>query len=88
MTISYGDRTQIREVMSGGSYYSHNDLRLHFGLGSAHQVDAIEVAWPSGIKDRLTQVQANQILQIEEGKSMADSSPAAPPSVPVNRPRS
>jgi hypothetical protein len=33
--VSAGGRSQIDEVMSGSSYYSQNDLRLHFGLGKA-----------------------------------------------------
>ena len=36
--------------MSGSSYYSQNDLRLHFGLGPA-AADLVEVAWPSGGKE-------------------------------------
>jgi hypothetical protein len=58
------------EVMSGGSYYSHNDLRLHFGLGSSTKVDLIKIAWPSGLQDTVEGVAANQIIAIEEGKGL------------------
>jgi hypothetical protein len=62
-----GDRHQIDEVRSGGSFYSQNDLRIHFGLGKASRIDQIEVHWPSGQIDRLADVAANQILKIVEG---------------------
>ena len=45
-----GGHSQIEEVMSGASYISQNDLRLHFGLGRAKKVDQVAVQWPSGIK--------------------------------------
>ena len=35
-------------MLSQSSYYSHDDLRVHFGLGAASRVDEIEVRWPSG----------------------------------------
>lgn len=52
-------RMQIAEVRSGGSYLSQNALRLHFGLGSASQVD-VRVRRPSGEEERRTGVRANQ----------------------------
>jgi hypothetical protein len=58
---------QIDEVRSGGSYYSQNDLRLHFGLDQASKADAVEIAWPSGVKDVLHDLAANHLYVIEEG---------------------
>ena len=52
--------------MSGGSYYSHNDLRLHFGLGPSKKADTVEVAWPSGLKTSIRNIDANQTITIEE----------------------
>jgi hypothetical protein len=69
VSISAGGRTQIGEVMSGGSYYSHNDLRVHFGLGSAKTVDTLTVTWPSGIVDRLEAIEGNKILAVQEGSA-------------------
>ncbi len=46
--VTAGGRTQARAVVSQSSYYSHDDLRLHFGLGAATTADRIEVRWPSG----------------------------------------
>ena len=65
-----GERTQIDEVMSGSSYYSQSDLRLHFGLGSAAKVELVEVSWPSGLKESLHDVDANQRVTIREGKGI------------------
>ena len=58
---------QIEEVRSGGSYYSQNDLRLHFGLDQATQANAVEIAWPSGTNDTLHDLAANYLYVIEEG---------------------
>ena len=44
---------QVDELRSGGSYFSQNDLRLHFGLDAATKADLVEIAWPSGTKDQL-----------------------------------
>ena len=59
--------------MSGSSYYSQNDLRLHFGLGKAEQVDAIELRWPSGLNESLRAVPANQLVVIQEAKGLVSS---------------
>jgi hypothetical protein len=64
-----GDHSQIDEVMSGSGYYSQNDLRLHFGLGSASRIDLVEVKWPSGATQSIRDVKANQILRIEEARA-------------------
>jgi hypothetical protein len=66
VAVTAGGRTQIDEVRSGGSYLSQNDLRLHFGLGSAERADSISVRWPSGGKTVLKDVAADRILTIDE----------------------
>jgi hypothetical protein len=62
--------TQLREVRAGSSYLSQNDLRLHFGLGSATQADLVEVRWPSGRTETLRDVAAGQIVTAAEGKGI------------------
>ena len=62
-----GTRRQIDEVRSGGSHFSQNDLRVHFGLGASTRVDLIEVHWPSGTVERLRDIPADQIIRIKEG---------------------
>ena len=61
---------QIDEVRSGGSYYSQNDLRIHFGLGKANKVDLLEIRWPSGQIDQLKNVPANQLIFVKEGEGI------------------
>jgi hypothetical protein len=73
--LTAGERTQVDEVMSGSSYYSHNDLRLHFGLGQADTVSALEIDWPSGARTKLAGVKADQIIVIEEGKGIVRAEP-------------
>ena len=65
--IEAGGRTQIEEVRSGGSYLSHNDMRVHFGLGQADRVDQVRVRWPNGKTETLTSVKARQYVTIREG---------------------
>ncbi len=61
------DGSQIDEVRSGGSYYSQNDLRVHFGLGKFQRVKSLEISWPSGQVDRLNDLAAGQFVTIKEG---------------------
>lgn len=64
-------RTLMDEIRSGGSYYSQNDLRAHFGLGRAKQVKTLEVHWPSGVVDKLSDVAVNQVIYVKEGAGLA-----------------
>jgi hypothetical protein len=70
--VTCGDHRQIDEVMSGSSYYSQNDLRLHFGLGGAAAADAVEIAWPSGLKEALRDLPANHLFVVQEAKGIVD----------------
>jgi enediyne biosynthesis protein E4 len=66
-----GTHTQMDEVHSGSSVMSQSDLRLHFGVGKASVIDAIEVKWPTTQKiERFTMVKPNQILTIREGSGI------------------
>jgi hypothetical protein len=68
---------QWNAVRSGSSYCSQSDLALTFGLGNDSQVSALEIEWPSGAKERLTNIAANQFITVEEGKGIiAKSGPA------------
>jgi hypothetical protein len=62
-----GDIQQIDEVRSGGSYLSQSDLRVHFGLGKAKQVDLLEIRWPSGIVDKVQKLGVDQLIYVKEG---------------------
>ena len=64
---------QIDEVRSGGSYISQNDLRIHFGLGTADKVDLLEIRWPSGQVDTLKDIKPNQLVFVKEGTGIVRS---------------
>ncbi len=57
-------------VRSGSSYCSQSDLALTFGLGKDPKVTSIEIEWPSGARQKLTDIAANQFVKIEEGKGI------------------
>jgi len=59
---------QRGDVVSGGSYESTNDPRVHFGLGSNTVVDLVEVHWPSGARERFAVPQVDRIVTLIEGK--------------------
>lgn len=69
VVVSAREYQQAQAVLSQSSYYSHNDLRLHFGLGVRNQADRVTVYWPSGQVDNVSGVNANQITTIREGTS-------------------
>jgi enediyne biosynthesis protein E4 len=65
-----GELAQVDEVRSGGSYLSQNDLRLHFGLGKAERVDRVEIRWPSGKTEVLTNLAARSFYTVKEGEGI------------------
>ena len=72
-----GDMVQLGEVMSGGSYLSQSDLRIHFGLGKHETVEKAEILWPDGKTETLTHLSADQFYLIREGAGVISSTPAA-----------
>ena len=71
--VTSGERRQIDEVMSGSSYYSQNDFRLHFGLGRATQADSVELTWPSGLKESFRDLPANHLFILQETKGILET---------------
>jgi hypothetical protein len=65
-----GGRVQVREVKAGSSYLSQSDLRVHFGLGRATQVERLDVQWPGGRVEAIGVVPAGQIVTITEGRGI------------------
>ena len=61
---------QRGDVLSGGSYLSSNDMRVHFGLGDATSVDGIEIHWPSGKIEQFKIASVDRIFTVEEGKGV------------------
>jgi hypothetical protein len=71
--VSAGDLEQLGEVISGGSYLSQNDVRLHFGLGSHDAVDQAQIRWPDGNKEVLTHLAADRFYVVREGQGIVSS---------------
>ncbi|AFL88496.1 hypothetical protein Terro_2596 [Terriglobus roseus DSM 18391] len=66
---------QLDELRSGGSYYSQNDLRMHFGLDVAPKAETVKITWPSGVEDTWKDLPANQLHVLEEGGKLLKSTP-------------
>jgi enediyne biosynthesis protein E4 len=83
--LTAGGIRQRGDVMSGGSYESSNDQRLHFGLGQTTAVDGLEIHWSDGVVEHLSLPAVDRYFMIEEGKgiipsvydSMSGKSPSA-----------
>ncbi len=71
VTVAAGGVTQTDAVLSQSSFLSHNDLRLHFGLGEASRVDKITVRWPSGEVEEFPGVAADGLALLVEGTGQA-----------------
>jgi len=70
-----GDLVQLGEVISGGSYLSQSDLRIHFGLGGHKSVDKAKVFWPDGRVETLTNLIADRLYSVREGQGVVASKP-------------
>ncbi len=69
ITLHAGGKKQYTQKMSSSGYLSTNDPRIHFGLGQDTLVDTLEVVWPSGKKQTLTNLKVNQFLTIKESEA-------------------
>jgi hypothetical protein len=65
-----GELTQYAEVKSSGSYLAFSDLRVHFGLKAAKNIDLLEIRWPSGTVDTATNLSVNRRFIAVEGKEI------------------
>lgn len=65
--IESGGMTQTGWVLSGGSYLSQNDLRVHFGLGAATKIETVTVYWPSGHVDVMHNLEPDHFYSVLEG---------------------
>ncbi|MGA8109852.1 MAG: CRTAC1 family protein [Acidobacteriaceae bacterium] len=68
--LTAGGIRQRGDVLSGGSYLSSNDMRVHFGLGQAARVDAFEIHWPGGRVENVHLPAVDRIFTIEEGRGV------------------
>jgi enediyne biosynthesis protein E4 len=69
VTLVTSAGSQYATVSTAGSYLSSSDKRVHFGLGKETAAQRVEIRWPSGIRQSLKDVKADQILQIDEPES-------------------
>lgn len=76
------DLVQVDEVRSGGSYLSQSELRIHFGLGSHDRVDRVEIHWPTGKSDTITNLAADRIYAVKEGAGVVPREQVRPISAP------
>jgi hypothetical protein len=58
---------QLQEVRGGGSYFSQNDLRVHFGLGRSAAIERLEIRWPSGLEEQWRSLDVDRIVTLTEG---------------------
>jgi len=75
--VTAGNDRQTKMLRSGSSYLSSSELVLTFGLGTHPQVDSIEIQWPSGAKESISKVSANQFITIKEGSGILSAHPLA-----------
>ncbi len=68
--LTAGGIRQREDVLSGGSYLSSNDMRVHFGLGEVNKVDQVVIHWPSGAVEKLGLPAVDRIYTITEGKGV------------------
>lgn len=69
VTVKVNGLSSTRALLSQSSYYSHDDVRLHFGLGSSAMAEAIVIRWPSGTIQSLRDVKGDRIVRIREDEN-------------------
>ena len=80
--LTSSHQTQRGDVLSGGSFASSNDPRVHFGLGDAKTVDTLEIHWPSGSREKIPVTAVDRIYTVEEGKGIIRAVPPVTPGQP------
>jgi len=73
--VTAGKDEQWQMLHSGSSYLSQSELVLTFGLGGGTKADSVEVQWPSGKVDKLSNVPASQTITVQEGKGIVANRP-------------
>ncbi len=70
--LTTGGVRQRADVVSGGSYGSSSDLRVHFGLGPSSRIERVEIRWPDGKKEDLAVSGVDRIVTVVEGQGIVD----------------
>src|ERR1700751_1397593 len=68
-----GNLTSYDQSKGGMSYCSAQDPRIFFGLGTHTRVDSLEIWWPSGLKQTVTNLPVDMFLRVDEGKDKAQA---------------
>lgn len=68
ITVVTGERRRRAWINPGFSYLSSNDPRAHFGLGTADTIDAIQVLWPDGVRERFAGRKVDQVVVLRKGE--------------------
>lgn len=68
--LTAGGIRERQDVLSGGSYLSSNDMRVHFGLGDTDKVTQVEIHWPNGAVEKLGLPAVDRIYTVTEGKGI------------------
>ena len=71
VVIEAGQKWQLREMMLGNNFASHNPAEQHFGLGQATQINTLRIDWPDGTRTELKDLPANQHLVITQEAATA-----------------
>jgi hypothetical protein len=71
--VTAGGTRQRSDVLSGGSYESSNDQRLHFGLGAAAKIDDVEIHWTDGKVEHVSLAAVDRFFAVEEFKGLVHS---------------
>ncbi|HEX8634193.1 MAG TPA: CRTAC1 family protein [Pyrinomonadaceae bacterium] len=81
--LTAGGKTMMRQVEAGSGYASESMLPVHFGLGGADKIEAVEINWPSGLVQRIegerlnAALGVNRLVRIEEGREPAAATATA-----------
>ena len=67
LKLSSGGVVQVDQSKGGTSYMSASDPRIHFGLGKRSKIDSLQITWPSGKVDKLTDVPVDSVIAVKEG---------------------
>ena len=87
--VRAGDLVQVNEARSTSSYLSQDDPRLFFGLGPHEVVERLEITWPSGTRQVMSQIDADRTVEVHEparrhphelARAQGSPSPPAPSS--------
>ena len=67
LKLSSGGVVQVDQSKGGTSYMSASDPRIHFGLGKRSKIDSLQITWPNGKVDKLTDVPVDSVIAVKEG---------------------